>query len=401
MATPTEPERGARREAERAERHAAIARQRRLLAGGVAAVAAVVAVIGVVAGSGGDAGPSPGEEIAAVAACPDEIVADPDRLVGHKLLVRMEATATEGLRRKLRRGEIAGVVLFPPEGTDSTALGREVAKLHAAAAAGGMAPAIVAIDQEGGEVKRLADAPPDRAPAELAGAGTAEAGAQGRATGAALAALGINVDLAPVLDVAEATDSFIASRTFGADPVEVATLGVAFGEGLQAEGVAATAKHFPGLGLAAANTDDEPSVIDATKAELEPGLGPFRAAAKAPFELIMAANALYPAYDAELPASLSPKLIDGLLRERLGYAGVVVTDDLGAGAITGAGYDEGEAAVASAKAGADLLLFALSGGGEASRALSRALLGGELDEGSLVASCARVEALRRRLISGF
>ena len=399
MATPPDTERTARRAAERAQREAQVARQRRLALTGVAAIAVVV---GIAVGSGDDSesSSSPEAETATAASCPDEIAADPVRLAGQKLVVRMESKATESLRSRIRRGEIAGVILFPAEGTDPSALGREVAKLHAAAAAGAVAPPLVAIDQEGGEVKRLAELPPDHAPVELAALGAERAEAEGRATGAALSELGINVDLAPVLDVDQAPDSFIASRSFSDDPAEVASLGTAFGKGLQAEGVAATAKHFPGLGLAGANTDDEPSAIDATAAELAQGLEPFRAAVDAGFELIMVANALYGAYDDDRPASLSPKVIDGALREKLGYEGVVVTDDLGAGALTGAGYGEGEAAVASAKAGADLLLFALSSGKEASRALLRALRRGRLDEKALLTSCARVSALRDGLPSG-
>ncbi len=394
---PTPPQdRTARRAAERA----AVARQRRLalLGAGAVALIAVGTVIALIAGSDGEPSPSPSPEAAAEPpACPPQVADDPRLLVGQQLVVRMESTASDDLRRRVRLGEIAGVILFPAEGTDPQALAGEIAKLHAAARAGEMPTPVVAIDQEGGEVERLPELPPDIPPAELASAGRGAAAAEGEATGAALAELGINVDLAPVLDVAETESSFIASRAFGSEPGEVVSLGVAFGEGLQREGVAATAKHFPGLGLAAANTDDEPSAIDATKSDLEAGLEPFRVAADAGFKLIMAANAVYPAYDDRLPASLSPKLIDGLLRAELGYEGVVITDDLGAGAITGAGFDEGEAAVASARAGVDLLLFALSSGEVAATTLTRSLRLGELDEQSLIASCARVNALREGL----
>ena len=396
MASTPQGDRSARRATERA----AVARQRRiaLLGAGAVGVIAVGTVIALLVGSGGESGSSPSPEAAAEPpACPQQVAGDPRLLVGQKLVVRMDSTATEELRGRVRRGEIAGVILFPAEGTDPQALAGEIAKLQAAARAGEMPTPVIAIDQEGGEVERLPELPPDISPAELASTGRRAAAGEGEATAAALAQLGINVDLAPVLDVAETESSFIASRAFGSDPSEVVSLGVAFGEGLQREGVAATAKHFPGLGLAAANTDDEPSTIDATEAELEPGLEPFRAAVEAGFELIMAANAVYPAYDDRLPASLSPKLIDGVLRTDLGYEGVVITDDLGAGAITGAGFDEGRAAVASARAGADLLLFALSDGEEAATTLTRSLRRGELDERSLIASCARVNVLRESL----
>ena len=234
----------------------------------------------------------------------------------------------------------------------------------------------MAIDQEGGEVKRLPSLPPDRSPAEIGRAGEPAAAAEGPATGRALRALGIDVDLAPVLDVPSVDGAFIASRAFSVDPGRAAACAVAFGTALQAEGVAATAKHFPGLGMAVANTDLDPSPVDASRAELEAGLAPFEAAIDAGFELVMVSNATYPAFDPDRPASLSRRIVDGVLRERLGFEGAVITDDLGAGGIAGAGIDEATAAVESARAGADLLLFALTeGDGGRGRARRRDPLG--------------------------
>jgi beta-N-acetylhexosaminidase len=190
------------------------------------------------------------------------------------------------------------------------------------------------------------------------------------------------------------------SRAISDDPDEVASTGVAFAAGLEGAGVAATAKHFPGLGLATVSTDEAPVTIEAPRAQLAPGLKPFRAAVSAGVGSVMTANAIYPAYDDARPASLSRRVTTGLLREDLGYEGVVITDDLGAGALAGAGITEGEAAVAAARAGADLLLFALSDGADARRALLGALRRGALDERALLESCARVAALRERLAAG-
>ncbi len=230
----------------------------------------------------------------------------------------------------------------------------------------------------------------------MAERGVTAARKQGQATGRALAALGIDVDLAPVLDLPASSDAFIAPRAFGVEPTAVASIGSAFAGGLEAEGVAATAKHFPGLGAAPVNTDLAPSAVEATRAELEPELEPFRAAVAAGFDLVMVSNAVYSAYD-DLPASQSRRVVTGLLRGELGYGGAVVTDDLGAGALAGSGIDEAQAAVGAAKAGADLLLFALSDGGAARTALLRALRRGDLDRDRLLASCARSTALRQRL----
>ncbi len=363
-------------------------------------VLAVFAVIaGAIVGGAADDDAPPEDEAPAVepvvATCPEETSADDRRLAGGMLVVRMEATATQGLRRSVRRGEIAGVVLFPPEGTDPKTLGTQIERLHRAAHRGGAPPPVVAIDQEGGEVERLPGLAPARRPAAIRQPEVARS--EGANTGKDLAAIGINVDLAPVLDIALLADSIITSRAFGSDVDSVVASGVAFGEAMQAAGVAATAKHFPGLGLATVNTDDAPTAIEASRRELAGGLEPFAAAVDAGFGLVMVANATYPAYDAERPASLSPRLIDGVLRRRLGYDGVVITDDLGAGAITGAGIAEGEAAVGAARAGADLLLFALSDGAAAREALVSALENGPLDRETALASCARTTALREGL----
>jgi beta-N-acetylhexosaminidase len=382
--------RPARRGAERAT----AVRRRRLALGAVACLAAVVGAIVGASGDGEDAAPP---AASAKIVCPPAVAADPRRLVGQMLIVRMEGSATQQLRRRVRRGLIGGVILFPPLDTATSALRTEVRALRGAASATGAPAPLVAIDQEGGEVKRLPAAPPGRSPAELGAAGPPAARAAGRATGRGLARLGIDVDLAPVLDVPVSDAAFIGSRAFATEADRVRATGVAFGEGLEQAGVAATAKHFPGLGRATANTDLAASTVAATRAQLDDDLVPFRAAVAAGIDLVMVSNATYPAYDAARPASLSPALVAGLLRDRLGYRGVVISDDLGAGAIAGAGIDEGTAAVRAARAGADLLLLALSDGTAAARALRRALRSGRLDRRALLASCARATALRARL----
>ncbi len=378
------------------ERRLAVARRRRLALAGIALVAAVA---GAIAGSRVGGAEPDGAPRAQAPSCPADVARDPRRLAGQMLVARMEATATPELLRAVRRGEIGGVVLFPPAGTDPRALGREVEKLRRAARKAGAPAPLVSIDQEGGEVERLPSLPPDGTPSELAARGTEELGAQARATGRALSGLGIDVDLAPVLDVPTSADAAIASRSFGDQPAAVGDAGTAFITGLQDQGVAATAKHFPGLGAAVANTDLEPVSIDVNRAALNAGLEPFSDAIAAGVDLVMVANATYPVVDAERPASLSRKVIEGTLRKRLGYSGVVITDDLGAGALTGAGYDEGETATGAAAAGADLLLFALSDGSAARAALVRALRSGELSRPALEASCARNTALRESLAS--
>jgi beta-N-acetylhexosaminidase len=176
----------------------------------------------------------------------------------------------------------------------------------------------------------------------------------------------------------------------------VSELGVSFAQGLGQGGVAAAVKHFPGLGLATANTDLGASIVADSKRALAPGLQPFEAAVEAGVPLVMTSNATYPAYDAQRPASLSPA-VGHLLRKRLGFAGTVITDDLLAGAVTASGYGTGAAAVAATRAGADLLLFARAPAPEALPALVGALRKGELERGALRTACARTVALRRGL----
>jgi beta-N-acetylhexosaminidase len=364
-------------------------RRRRLAAVG-AAGAIVIAAVLVLRGLGDDSEPGPP---------PEDPLADVplDRLVGQRLMVRMSDEATPELVAAARRGEIGGVILFPPVGVVPADLSRQVERLQRAAEQGGNPPLLVATDQEGGDVKRFPDGPPQRSPAELGADGdVTAAAAAGEETAAYLEQFGINVDLAPVLDVA-VSDSFMAERAFGDDPALVADVGVAFGDGLAQGGVAATAKHFPGLGLATINTDLAPSSVDASADELRPGLEPFDAAIASGVDLVMMSNATYPELDPDAPAGLSSRIVGEELRDGLGFDGVVITDDLEAGAIS-ASFTPPDAAVEAARAGADVLLFAK---GAEPGPLAEALLGaaqrGHLDRESLDASYVRITELKNEL----
>ena len=370
-----------------------ITRRRRIALIGIAALALALGLIAGAISGGDDEADSPAAASEQVA-CPAEVAASPARLAGQMLIVRMESTATDSLRRRVAAGDIGGVILFPAEGTDPDALGAEVAKLRRAAQRSAAPAPLVAIDQEGGDVERLPSLPPSRSATAIGAAGPARARAEGQATGTALAGLGIDIDLAPVFDLAGPA---LGSRAFAADPDEVAELATAFAGGLQDAGVAATAKHFPGLGSASTNTDVEATPIQLTDAQLERELVPFRAAVLAGVDLVMVANATYSPLDPSRPASQSRAVIEGLLRQRLGFEGVVITDDLDAGALSTTGIDEGEAAVGAAGAGADLILTALSEGEAAHAALTQALRTHRLGRDALEASCARTTALRERL----
>jgi beta-N-acetylhexosaminidase len=315
------------------------------------------------------------------------------RLVGQKLMVRMSGTSpSPGLLRRVRAGKVGGVILFPDNVGSAGQLKALCSSLQQAARAGGSAGLLIAVDQEGGPVKRLQAGPPKQSPAQIASAGAAEG--EGQATGAYLANLGLNVNLAPVLDVA-APGSFIASRAFSNTPARVAELGGAFATGLQSAGVAATAKHFPGLGHATANTDNGQSTVNASKGALDADLKPFEQAIAGGVGLVMMSNATYPAY-ASGPAVLSRPIVQGVLRDRLRFGGVIITDDLEAGAIQ-AVQPASSAAVAAAGAGVDILLLARTEGSSeaAYHALVAAANAGQLDRGALEESYARITQLQQ------
>jgi beta-N-acetylhexosaminidase len=320
------------------------------------------------------------------------------QLVGQHILIRMSGTVpSSGLLARIRSGQIGGVILFGnniPRGGPPVL----VRQLQAAARAGRQLPLLIAIDQEGGAIKRL-PGPPTKAPSEMRSTG--EALAQGRATGRYLHGLGIGIDLAPVVDVPSAPSSFIASRTFSTDPAVVAARGTAFGQGLVQGGVASTAKHFPGLGRLYGNTDLRPGRIPASRVALERDLVPFRAAIRAGTPTVMVGTAAYLAYS-PLPAATSPEIVTGLLRGQLGFRGVTLSDDLATKGV-GPWFDPGEATVRAVRAGIDMVYVAGVGGSggvtvgeEAYTALLGAARAGTISRVALQASYDRIASLKAR-----
>lgn len=278
-------------------------------------------------------------------------------LVGQRLMVRFDGYASPEMVRAVRRGMVGGVIVFPAPGLSNITLRRSIARLQALAHSGGQPLLLVAIDQEGGIVKRLPDGPPRLSAPELGGVNDpALATAGGRSTGRFLRSIGINVDLAPVLDVPGSPSAFIASRSFSEDPATVATIGTAFARGLDESGVAAAAKHFPGLGLAPANTDFATSVVSSSRNELNPGLVPYKQAIRAGVPMVMLSTAIYTALDPAHQAAFSPAAV-GLLRRSLGFRGVTISDDLAGRAIR-ARYPSGQAALSAIRAGTDIALMA-------------------------------------------
>lgn len=241
----------------------------------------------------------------------------------------------------IREGRAAGVILFAENAPDQARLQAAVAQLRQAAAeAPDPRPLLLMTDQEGGLVRRLPGAPELSARRTGSAADpVAEATRSGAEAARTLADAGLNVNLAPVLDVYDAPGNFIDhhERSYGQEPASVARLGSAFLTAQQGLGVAATAKHFPGLGSAAGglNTDERAVTLPVPLAELRArGEEPYRAAIAAGVRLVMTSWAVYPALDPDRPAGFSPAVVQGELRDRLGFRGVTVTDALEAGALT-------------------------------------------------------------------
>ena len=288
--------------------------------------------------------------------------------LGSLLVSSFEGTTLPGyMKRRLRAGETVGAVLFGPNVSDVRGTRRMTGAIQRAA--GG--DALVMTDQEGGAVRQIPFAD------------TAEE----------LAAAGVNVNLAPVADVA-GSGSVMAGRAFAGDvPGQV----VATSRELLDAGVMPTVKHFPGFGRATENTDDTPVTIAASREELSTDIAPFRAAIDAGAPLVMVAHALYPALDEEHIASQSPAVLRTLLRDELGFEGVVMTDSLEADAVLARSSVE-VAAERSLAAGADLLL--MTGRGSWIRVFTHLLRRARRSpalRARIAESYERVERLRRRL----
>lgn len=320
-------------------------------------------------------------------------------LVGQRLVVAMRGTTPSApLLARIRAGEVGGVILFGANVRTIPQVQALTRSLQDAAAVGRQPPLLVMADQEGGSVRRFHSAPPGRSAAQLGVRAPAAVRATGRATATALRAAGVVVDLAPVADVPSVPGSFIAAqgRGFSSDPVRAAALATAFAAGLADGGVLATAKHFPGLGRATVSTDIAPVTITAPRALLESDLLPYRSLIAGGVPLVMLANARYAALDGK-PAAWSPA-VQALLRRKLGFAGVTITDALDAVAKTDH-RPVASTAVLSAQAGTDLLLVT---GSEAEsdlvyERLVAAAEAGRLPAASLARSYARILELKRGL----
>jgi beta-N-acetylhexosaminidase len=290
------------------------------------------------------------------------------------------------LVERIARGEAAGVILFSRNVQSVEQVRSVVDRLQAIERPPGLdAPLLVMVDQEGGAVRRIPGAPQQPAPVQAAAA--------------TLSAAGVNLNLAPVVDIPRGSSAIAReNRAYASEPGPVSELGQAFTEGLRDGGVAATAKHFPGLGVSAVNTDNAPSQVKVPLDQLrEVDAAPFEAQIDAGVEAIMMSTAAYPALDPR-PAAFADRWIKGELRERLGFEGVVITDDLQTPAVVRFG-DAGQLAYYAMRAGVDLPLFAkdYATAARAADALERAARDGSLARDELDRGALRVLGLRQSL----
>ena len=311
------------------------------------------------------------------------------------LLVGFPGTRPGAVSRGLVERGVGGLLLFRGNVVSAGQVRALVADLKGRAEI----PLEVAVDQEPGtRVARLAGivraAPSAR---ELGRMPAERVQRYGKATGRDLAALGVTADLAPVLDVTGARwDGVIGDRSFGSDPATAARAAVAFMRGLAAGGVAPVGKHFPGHGATTVDSHHRLPVVAASMARLHAhDLAPFRAAIRSGLDAVMVGHLVVRAVDPRTPATLSPAVVGGLLRERLGFGGLVVSDALEMGAIAGT-VTLPVAAERAVAAGVDQLV--LSGHGAVPAVLGqleRAVAGGRLSRARVREAFLRVQRFKR------
>ena len=307
-------------------------------------------------------------QLAALKAQAGEIAKlSPEQLAGQRVIYSYNGLAPPtGLLNLIRHGDVGGVIFFSFNIASQAQLQSVIGQLVAANAASSnpasQYPLLLMSDQEGGLVRRLPWAGPTQSEAQIGASAnpSAAAATAGAQAAAGLRGVGMNVNLAPVLDVFRAPGDFDDQfqRSYSMNPSVVSAAGAAFVRAQQAGNVAATVKHFPGLGAATAtqNTDNAPVTINLPASTLRAvDEFPYQAAFTAGAKLAMVSWAQYPALAPGLPAALSPAIVQGELQGRLGFTGVTITDALGAGALAAYGSLQNKTMLAG-RAGMDALL---------------------------------------------
>jgi len=319
-----------------------------------------------------------------------------DQAVGRLLIGGFDGLDTPpDFAELVRAGTVGGVILFKRNLGSLADTAALLGRLQAMAPR----PLWTAVDQEGGRVQRLGapflQLPPMRQIDDVAAARRA-----GQALAEGLSVLGFRQDYAPVLDVdTNPANPVIGDRSFSRDPVRVGELGVALAQGLEGGGVAACGKHFPGHGDTSQDSHYVlPSLAKHDLARLRAvELVPFIMAMKAGIASVMTAHVLFPSLDPEHPATLSEKIITPLVRQEIGYDGVVVSDDLEMKAVAD-NYGIEESSVRAIRVGCDQLLICHKPElvAAAHRAIVQAVEKGTLSRSRVMEAAARVERMEAR-----
>ena len=385
---------------------------------GVAVALAIVAtaLIWFVVIRGGDSGGgapgrAPGGEVPASVR---DLVGDltPEEKVDGILLLGFDGTEGGALAAQLAERRLGGVLVDTRNWTDASQLRSLVAALREAAGRKERIPPLFAAAQEGGPFRAFADLPPAERALDIGASADPDlAESSAREAGIALRKAGFDLDLFPVADVAT-LDSPIADRAYSDDASIVAAMTGAAILGCNAAEIACAPGHFPGQGSASESTAEGPATVGLDEATLETrDLAPFEAAFQEGAPAVVLSHAFYTAYDPVTPASLSSLVVFDLLRDQLGFRGVAITDDLGAGAIRaraaapeegGGGPSGGSAvtagAIAALQAGADMLMISSPGDQEGvADALIEAVGTGEISEDRLDEAVGRVLVLKQQL----
>ena len=332
---------------------------------------------------------------------------DSEHLIGQKLLLAFDGKElTPEIRETIKAYKPAGLTFFRSLNIDNpTQVRRLTESLQRFAQSLSLPPLLIATDQEGGQLMAIGEGT-TQLPGNMALGATGSielARRAGEVLGRGLAAMGVNVNYAPSCDVnINPRNPVIGIRSFGEDPTAVAQLASAIIGGIQSQGVAATAKHFPGHGDTSGDSHHGlPSVPHTLERLQQVEFPPFQAAIAADAKLIMTAHLALPALDGPdaPPATLSRHILHELLREELGFEGVIVTDAMDMGAIR-QGKALGESAVRATNAGADLLLLTsnLDDQRRVYESLLSAILHGDLDAKSISVSVERILSLKRWLV---
>jgi len=316
------------------------------------------------------------------------------------LYVGVDGTKLTPEDAKMIRNGVGGVLVLGGNVSDERQLKRLVNTIHEANEA--PFPLFVGVDEEGGRVTRLPAPVPKFPAAAVVGAKNDERLAYdiGSDLARTTSHFGFNMDFAPVLDVnSNPANPVIGDRALSSSPEAVARLGIAWMRGLADGDVVPVVKHFPGHGDTTVDSHVSLPKISKSRKQLEEmELVPFRKAISAGADVVMVAHILYPVLDAEKPSSLSKKIVSGLLRDDLGFEGVVITDDLAMGAITES-FGTEEAALSSLLAGADMVMFSNASNESRDsliRSIKKSVENGELPVRELDAKVLRIIRVKQK-----